>query len=320
MAGYMGSHPLINRVSVPRKPPLTRRITRVEPCDEMHTSRMNKNIEANRYIWNQPSEESLMPANLPLTQPTSVSLKINRTSVMLYANRYVRLPDGSGASSQSYLGSFPVAASELPAAFESLLRAATVGRPERYRALVQRIETDVLIPARQREAEETTRRNLQGIENALRWAAQNLQAIPGLPAYNELIDRPELQQLLAKLLESSARLASSMQQAMPTPSSEPNPVPEEHLKALMTVLENTCLEIGTLLPESAQVFKRGHIFERETVALVKRLWFRTSDVIARLGSRAQFRRPAGWSALRPAVLEEERELAAPGLPISDGHR
>ena len=243
---------------------------------------------------------------------------------MLYSNRYVRLPDGSGASSQAYLASFPITATELPAGFESLLREATTGRPERYWSLMQRIETDVLIPARQREAEETARRNLQAIENALRWAAQTLKAIPSLPAYNELIDRPELQQLLANLLNASARLASSMQPTMPadtpTPSSEPNPSPEERLQALMTTLENTCVEIGALLPESAQVFKRGHIFERETVALVKRLWFRTSDVIARLGSRAQFRRPAGWSALRPSVLKAERDLAAPGLPIADGHQ
>ncbi|UCV20079.1 hypothetical protein [Ferribacterium limneticum] len=250
-----------------------------------------------------------MPDNPPLMQPTSVSLKINRTSAMLYANRYVRLPDGSGASSQSYLASFPITATELPAGFESLLRAATTGRPERYQALMQRIETDVLIPARQREADERDRRNRQAIENGLRWAAQNIEAIPSLPAYNELIDRPELQRLLANLMDASATLASSMPPAMPvdtpTPSAEPNPFPEERLQALMTNLENTCLEIGALLPESAQVFKRGHIFERETVALVKRLWFRTSDVIARLGSRAQFRRPAGWSALRPSVLEEE---------------
>lgn len=260
----------------------------------------------------------------PSIQPTSVSLKINRTSVMLYSNRYVRLPDGSGASSQAYLASFPITATELPAAFELLLRAATAGRPERYQALMKRIETEVLIPARQREAEETARRNQQGIENALRWATQNLEAIPTLPAYNDLIDRPELQRLLANLLDASARLASSMPPTMPAdtpmPSSEPNQLPEQRLQALMINLEKTCLEIGALLPESAQVFKRGHIFERETVALVKRLWFRTADVIARLGSRAQFRRPAGWSALRPSVLEAESELAAPGLPISGGHQ
>lgn len=265
-----------------------------------------------------------MPANLTLIQPTSVSLKINRTSVMLYANRYVRLPDGSGASSQAYLASFPITATELPVAFESLLRAATTGRPERYQALRQRIDVEVLIPARQREAEETARRNLQGIENALRWAAQNLEAIHCLPAYNDLIDRPELQRLLANLLDTSATLASNMQPGMqtetPTPPAEPNPLPEQRLQALMTNLENTCLEIGALLPESAQIFKRGHIFERETVALVKRLWFRTSDVIARLGSRGQFRRPAGWSALRLSVLKEERQLAAPGLPNSGGHQ
>ena len=255
-----------------------------------------------------------MPANLPLTQPTSVSLKINRTSVMLYANRYVRLPDGSGASSQAYLGSFSSAATEIPVTFESLLRAATTGRPERYQALMQRIEAEVLIPARRREAEETARRNLQTIENALRWATQNIEAIPSLPAYNELIDCPELQRLLASILDASMPLLSRMQPAMPAdtpmPSSEPSPLPEERLQALLTTLENTCVEIGALLPESAQVFKRGHIFESETVTLVKRLWFRTSDAIARLGSRAQFRRPAGWSALRPSILGEENQFTA----------
>ena len=81
-----------------------------------------------------------MPNNPPVIAPTSVSLKINRTSAMLYANKYVRLPNGSGASSQTYLASFPVSATDLPKEFESILRSATVGRPERYKALIERIE------------------------------------------------------------------------------------------------------------------------------------------------------------------------------------
>jgi hypothetical protein len=98
---------------------------------------------------------------MPDVHPPSVSLKINRSSVMLYANHYVRLPEGVGATSQSYLGSFPVNATEVPERFEALLRQATQGRPERYLALMERITREVLVPARERhdakEAELLTR-------------------------------------------------------------------------------------------------------------------------------------------------------------------
>ncbi|WP_412481124.1 hypothetical protein [Azonexus sp. IMCC34839] len=252
-----------------------------------------------------------MPNKPPVIAPTSVSLKINRTSVMLYSNKYVRLPDGSGASSQHYLASFPCSATELPADFESLLRTATTGRPERYTALIERIEAEVLIPARRRAAEELARRNLIALENALNWATQNVTAIPEMQAYNELIEHPGPQQLLAKLDEATYRLASRIkpnsQTVLRTATTENSTTAEERLKTLLTNLEDICLEIGTLLPESAQTFKRGYVFEDETVSLVKRNWFRTSDVIARLGSRAQFRRPAGWSALRAPILRDETE-------------
>lgn len=252
-----------------------------------------------------------MPNNPPVIAPTSVSLKINRTSVMLYANKYVRLPDGSGASSQHYLASFPSSATELPADFESLLRTATTGRPERYTALIERIETEVLIPARRRAAEELARRNLIALENALNCATQNVTAILEVQAYNELIEHPGPQRLLAKLNEATYRLASRIkpnaQTVLKTAATANSTTAEERLKTLLADLETVCQEIGTLLPESAQEFKRGHVFDAATVALVQRCWFRTSDVIARLGSRAQFRRPAGWSALRASILCDEAE-------------
>ena len=231
---------------------------------------------------------------------------------MLYANKYVRLPNGSGASSQTYLASFPVSATDLPKEFESILRSATVGRPERYKALIERIETEVLIPARQRAAEELARRNLAAIENALIWATKNLTAIPNLPAYNELIEQPLPQQLLGNLQEATNCLTFRIKPdapriAGPATDATPTTTAEERLKTLLTELENICLEIGTLLPESAQTFRRGYAFDEETVSLVKRNWFRTSDVIARLGSRTQFRRPAGWSALRASILCDEAE-------------
>lgn len=59
---------------------------------------------------------------------TSVSLKIGRASVMLYANSY-RKPTAvsAGCSTQEYLGSFSVHATEIPPVFDALLRQATSG-------------------------------------------------------------------------------------------------------------------------------------------------------------------------------------------------
>lgn len=84
----------------------------------------------------------------------SVTLKINKSSVMLYSSQYVKLTGQGGATAQRYLGSFPVTATEVPASFESLLREGTRGRPERYRALMLRIENEVLVPAKIRKEQE----------------------------------------------------------------------------------------------------------------------------------------------------------------------
>jgi hypothetical protein len=234
----------------------------------------------------------------------SVTLKINKSSVMLYSSQYVKLTGQGGATAQRYLGSFPVTATEVPASFESLLREGTRGRPERYRALMLRIENEVLVPAKIRKEQEERQSSREAVVNAMQWAAQNLRAIPEMPHYAALIGRPDLQSFLTNLLDESARLSRDVQR----PETERPAVviedPEVRLQRLLALVETACTEIAAVMPESALNFKRGYGFQSETVERVQRLWFRTSDAIAALSARSQFRRPSQWSNLRSTVLGE----------------
>ncbi|MDP3537977.1 MAG: hypothetical protein Q8S26_04670 [Azonexus sp.] len=247
-------------------------------------------------------------------QPSSVSLKINKSSVMLYANRYVALPGGGSATAQTYLGSFPRTATEVPSTFEVLLRESTLGRPERYLSLMQRITLDVLIPARLKREQEECRQNRAAIGNALRWATQNLQAIPRMPAYPTHIGQPDQQAALKALLEASEDLAEDVEVSVETPlGAEPDTAilpPEERLMQLLKSIDAACIEIAALMPEQTKAFKRGYVFQPETVSGVQRLWFRSSDVIAALSARSQFRRARNWSGLRAKVLDMRHEAPA----------
>ncbi len=109
--------------------------------------------------------------------PGSASLKLSRTSVMLYENAYERLADGRGASTQRYLGSFPRSATDIPAKFDALLQEATRGRPERYQTLLERIQREVLEPARRRKVEEQSAARRAAVRAALDYA---LDAVSGI--------------------------------------------------------------------------------------------------------------------------------------------
>lgn len=248
---------------------------------------------------------------MPDISPTSVTLKINKTSVMLYANRYLKLPDQGGATVQAYLGSFPVTACEVPAKFEALLRGATEGRPERYQALMRRITDDVIVPARlEKEREEIHRRRL-AIGNALRWARKNLAELPEMPFYATHIGSPELQSLLKDLHGEFDHLAADIalpEQATPEDkSNESKKVAEEKLQRLLETVELACAEIVALMPEATKAFKRSYVFQPQTLAQVQRLWFRTSDAVAALSARRQLRRPRLWGTLRAKVLADTKD-------------
>jgi hypothetical protein len=143
---------------------------------------------------------------MPELAPTAVTLKINRTSVMLYACHYVRLPEGVGATVQTYLASFPVTATEVPARFAAQLHEATLGRPERYQALMRRINVEVLEPARARRERAEAERQRVAIAQALDWATQALRELPGMANYAKIILTPDAQAALAALMAAAGRL------------------------------------------------------------------------------------------------------------------
>ena len=124
------------------------------------------------YVDSPPLESAMTERT-----PGSASLKLSRTSVMLYENGYERLADGRAASTQRYLGSFPRSATAIPAKFDALLREATRWRPGRYQALLERIHREVLGPARLRKAEEQSAARRAAVEAALDYA---LDAVSGI--------------------------------------------------------------------------------------------------------------------------------------------
>lgn len=160
---------------------------------------------------------------MPEHSPGYLTLKFNKTSVMLYANDYVKLSSYRASSTtHTYLGSFPVTATEVPEKFDALLREGTRGQPERYQELMHRITERVLAPARIRRDRELERRALQAIEHGLSGGAADLAAIPELPQYAHYIRRAELQMLLKVLLDQCARLSTDFD-APKTPSRDPEP-------------------------------------------------------------------------------------------------
>ena len=274
----------------------------------------------------QPPRRARPRRPLPASaiEGASVSLKIGRTSVMLYANRY-RKPTGGlpGCSEQVYLGSFSVHATEIPTAFLALLRQATSGRPERYRALLERLEQRVLAPARQRHAEQLRQQQRDHILGLLGFAQQQLQAVGGVPNAAAHLAVSEVRAAVTQVVHSAQRLQVMPEVSFPgtgletddTPAlasstaSGTEPVeapkavdevasPEERLQMLLMRINGACQEISSMMPEAARQFRRGYPFQDHTVDLVRQLWFSTSDAIVALNGRGQLKRPKMWDALR----------------------
>lgn len=103
---------------------------------------------------------------------SSVSLKINSNSVMLYRNEYVKATNGlPGMTAQHYVASFSTRESVVPSRFESLLRELTEGDPARCRELLDRIEDKVLAPRRAQlarvEAQRITANAVANLDRAI---------------------------------------------------------------------------------------------------------------------------------------------------------
>ena len=247
---------------------------------------------------------------------------------MLYRNEYLK-PSGNrpGCSVQEYLGSFSVHATEIPPAFDALLRQATSGRPERYQALVERLEERVLAPARERHAEQLRQQQRDHILGLLGFAQQQLHAVGDMPDAAAHLTAPEVLGAVTQVVHSAQRLQVMPKVASPgigletgdTPAvasstaSGTEPVeapaeendaesPEERLQMLLMRINGACQEISSMMPEAAKQFRRGYPFQDQTVELVRQLWFNSSDAIAALNGRGQLKRPKVWESLRSEVL------------------
>lgn len=234
---------------------------------------------------------------MPDVKLMSVTLKINKTSVMLYGNRYVKLPDGKGASAQVYLASFSKNVTTIPDSFETALRQNTSGRPERYFALITRIESEVLEPARERQRQAREAAERAAIHATLGHLIRGLKDIPEMAGYPNFVKQAECQEMLIALRRTTKPLVQQIAVADQA-TVIPTDLSETRLQQLMQVINASCAEIASMMPESAGGFKRGHKFSQETVQQVQNLWFGTSGAIAALSGRSQLRRPKTWTANR----------------------
>lgn len=245
---------------------------------------------------------------------------------MLYAIRYVKRAGEPGATVQEYLDSFPVNKTAVPVQFDTLLRQATVGRPDRYKELLQKIEERALAPARKKAAAEAQKSAWTLLSEHLEVVASQFEMARALPFYDHHVKHPAIQIMVKHIAEqaSSAVLVAPVPQDtdIQVQRSETQALadaageipPEERLQALLLQLGQTCDEIAGLMPEAARHFRRGHKFETATSELVKQAWFKTSDAIAALGGRSQLRRPKKWEHLRTTPTVAPAEVPVPAAP------
>lgn len=249
--------------------------------------------------------------------PCSVTLKISKTSVMLYAVRYIKRAGEAGATMQEYLGSFPISSTEIPVTFDALLRQATVGRPDRYAALLEKIDERVLGPARLQATAAAQKKAWEMLSEHLDLAASQLQQAKALPYFEQYVQHPAMQVAVSAIVEQASSAIRAHPKAVEgtrqtkelhllATHDASGKVPAEHrLQMLLAQLGQTCDEIAALMPDAARHFRRGHKFEPATTELVKKAWFKTSDAIAALGGRSQLRRPKRWEHLRTDLALEK---------------
>ena len=247
----------------------------------------------------------------------SVSLKLNGTSVMLYRNRYIpRSGEHPGLSAQQFLCSFSIHKTELPNDFHNQLMQATTGQPHRYEQLMERIQTRVLEPARQRQQERQRQEQLTRLRGWVTFAQQQIEQATDYAHRDDHLADPQVQHGVRQLLQAAQSLLAQPQaiatQAQAAPDSSQS---EQQLQQLLASINQNCRQIQTMVPLAGGKFGRGYAFAPETIAKVQQLWFNTSEAIAVLNQRQQLNRPSGWSQLRAQVMQPSHG-EAPQPPAS----
>lgn len=240
----------------------------------------------------------------------SVSLKIGPKSVALFDNRYEKSSNRQGGRSvQQYLGSFSSDSTEIPADFLQLLRDNTLGRQDRFDELLQRIETRVLQPARERKQLLERQRQQQRLMQILSTAHHYASEVAQDPHLKEFLQDASVQNLVSSFYTSVADLQEQKIRLLKQDVEfyQVKLEPEKRLQQLLQQHKQVCDEICAMMPVAAGSFARGYEFGESTVDLVKALWFSNSEVISLLNRRNQLKRPANWSKMNDDELKSTNE-------------
>ncbi len=245
------------------------------------------------------------PSTMDASIGFSVSLKLNKTSVMLYRNGYRKATDGGhGASTQTYLCSFSRECTDIPPEFEEKLRQATAGNPKRYATIMEKIRTDVLEPARKKAQEQQFKAQEERVKGSLSFALQQIESAASCGNRDAILANEEIQQALRRvergaknlLVEPKALQVAADAQAQDAPS------PEREVIGLLETINQACTRLKAIMPFDGGFFARNHQFDKATVELVQQMWFRVQHAHDALTMHKQLHRPKNWTRMQKEVM------------------
>lgn len=220
----------------------------------------------------------------------SGTLKISKRNVMLYHSVYDR---NAKATRQTYIVGFSRSAIEIPATFMKALKK-FICDPIRRQFLLSRIETEVLIPARQsaintaqKQARLTTLAPIVEARRALNRAVN---------CFNYVANGPELHHELAGLREAYQKLGHD---------THSESVAAYDIDSTISDFTQAC----AALTQAVQALPKRSVIAPETVNAWQRSWYVHQDMLAIVTSRAALKRPAGWSHPSYRDLVEQAKCA-----------
>lgn len=232
--------------------------------------------------------------------PGTGTLKLSRRTVMLYESHYDREVK---ATRQTYVSGFSRSATEIPPAFLTALRQ-LVKDPERRQEILTRIDTEVLVPAREASMEAERRRRhlvaLQPLSEARRALGRATRCL------NSIESSAELQEEFRRLDNAYRALKGFEGQG----ASE-----ELDIDEAVAGFASAC----KVLSASVEALPKRCALRPETVNAWQRSWYLHQDMFATVTSRTALKRPAGWSShsVRKQVedgLDANRQSTAEVVP------
>lgn len=218
-----------------------------------------------------------------LRSPGTATLKLSKRTVMLYKSRYDR---EAKATRQTYVAGFSRSATEIPPAFLTALRQ-LVKDPERRQEMLARIDTEVLVPAREASMEAERRRrhlvSLQPLSEARRALGRASRCLNGIES------SAELQEEFRRLDNAYQALKGFEGQG----ASE-----ELDIDEAVAGFASAC----KVLSASVEALPKRGALRPETVNAWQRSWYLHQDMFATVTSRTALKRPAGWSS--PSVRKQ----------------